>query len=470
MKILFLTAEATPFASTGGLGDVLGSLPAALATEGLDVHVMLPLYDCISPEWRAQMTQVATFNVQLAWRNQYCGIYQLHKDGVTYYFVDNEYYFKRENIYGYGDDAERFAYFCRAALESLTPLGFVPDVIHANDWPTALATLYLKTEYSHLPTKTVYSIHNIEYQGVCGMELLDDVFDIAPRYLPKIEHNEQLNLMYAGILSCDKLTTVSNRYVEEICTPEYAHGLDKVILAHRGKMSGIVNGIDYAAFCAATSSVLTQNFTIDDMSGKAACKAQIQRLFELPTKPNVPLFVMVSRLAGHKGFDLVREIMPELLALDVQFVLLGTGECGFERYFAELAEQYPTKVGVKIAYDKDLATQIYAGGDIFLMPSRSEPCGLAQMIASRFATVPLVRETGGLADTITPYDKDSGVGNGLTFTDYCSIELLAALVRAIQLYHDKPHWQQLMRNVMATDFTWSAAARKYVGVYENVRN
>ena len=470
MKILFVGAEALPFASTGGLGDVMGSLPAALAQQdpSLDVRAVMPLYSKIGNAYREQMTKIAEFTVNLSWRKQYCGIWRLVKDNVIWYFIDNEYYFARDTLYGQYDDGERFAYFSMAVLEMMTQVGFYPDVLHANDWQTALTVVYLKRKYHFDSVRTVYTIHNIEYQGVYGHEILGDVFGLNEEDRGIVDFNGCINLTKGAIVCCDKLTTVSQKYSEEIKTPFFAHGLDGMISSYAYKTCGIVNGIDYVYYDPKDDPVLPRpgySASYRTFAGKAENKKALQELLGLPVREDTPVVSMITRLASHKGLDLVKCVLEEFVQGDIQFVVLGTGEKEYEEFFRSLQYRYPDKVVACIQFDKVLAKKIYAGSDIFLMPSKSEPCGLSQMIASRYGTVPVVRETGGLYDTIKPFNPESGEGNGLTFVTYNAHDMLDAMRRACDLYRDGQSWKKLVKNAMQADFTWSASAKRYLELY-----
>ena len=470
-KILIVGAEALPFAATGGLGDVLGSLPAAIASadKDADVRVVMPLHSKITEAWRSKMTKVAEFTVRLAWRCQYCGVYSLEKDGVIYYFIDNEYYFARQKLYGEYDDAERYAYFCKAVMEMLPKIGFIPDILHANDWQGAMAVVYLKRKYREYNTKAIYTIHNIEYQGVYGGELLSEVFDLDGYDWSTVEMGGNINLMKGAICCCDILTTVSERYAEEIRTPYFAFGLDKIISDFGYKTRGIVNGIDYVYYNPEIDTVIARNFNENSLEeGKAECVKALRAKLGLPNKENVPVISMISRLASHKGFDLVKCVIEDIVSDDIQFVLLGTGEAEYEQYFKELEYRYPEKVRTILEFNKDLSKEIYAGSDIFLMPSKSEPCGLSQMIASRYATVPVVRETGGLADTIHPYNPVTGEGNGVTFVTYNAHDMLDAVKRAVEIYRDKEQFEKLRYNAKTADFSWNASAKRYIDMYNEL--
>lgn len=475
LKLLFVGSEATPFAATGGLGDVLGSLPAALKRErgeNIDIRVVIPMYTSIAQSERDKMEKVCEFTVNLSWRQQYCGVWKCEKDGVIYYFIDNEYYFKRSSMYGSFDDGERYAYFCKAVLEMMPHIGFFPDVLHAHDWQSALSVIYLKRKYRYFEEysqmKAVYTIHNIEYQGIYGFEILSDVFclDSWDRYI--VEYDGCINLTKGAIVCCDKLTTVSPNYANEIQTEYYSSGLHYILAMNRDKITGIINGIDYDNYNPETDPELKRHFSADNQLQKSVDKTELQKIFGLPEK-NVPVVAMISRLASHKGFDLVKRILEEMIVCeDMQFVLLGTGEMDYEDYFSYMASKYPDRIGVKLAFNKVLAKQIYAGADMFLMPSKSEPCGLAQMIASRYGTVAIVRETGGLYDTINPYNPEEKTGNGITFKSYNAHDMYDAVRRAIALYKNKRQWKTLRTNAMTTDFSWNYSAGKYLEMYDNL--
>ncbi len=475
-KILFAGAEAMPFAATGGLGDVMGSLPAALAAEpDTDVRVIMPLYGQVSDTWRAQMKEEAVFSVDLAWRHLYCGIKSLKKDGVIYYFVDNEYYFKRDALYGSFDDGERFAFFSMAVLEAMAKLDFFPDVLHAHDWQAALTTVYLNCIYRHRPgyenMRSVFTIHNIEYQGQYHFGILGDVFGLGFEQYELMDFDGCINLMKAAILSADTVSTVSPRYAEEICTPAYGHGLDGILRENRGKLCGILNGIDYTYYNPAKDTVIPVKYSWRSRTHKVENKISLQNALSLPARRDVPMLAIISRLVAHKGLDIIAEIAGHLVGgNDVQLVVLGRGDEHFEHFFSELEHRYPDKVRTLLRYDRDLAKQIYAAADIFLMPSKTEPCGLSQMIASRYGAIPVVRETGGLFDSIKGYWIDRGQvkGNGFTFANYNSGELLERTLAAIAVWRDEARRDQLMSKIMRTDFSWQQSARRYCDMYSKL--
>ncbi|HZK39030.1 MAG TPA: glycogen/starch synthase, partial [Clostridia bacterium] len=417
MKVLYAISEALPFIASGGLGDVGGSLPQALQKRRVGCRVVMPLYEDIPSALREEMKFITHITVPVGWRNQYCGIYQAKSGGVTYFLLDNEYYFKREGLYGYYDDAERYAFFSRAVLEIIPYINFKPDVIHCNDWQTALVPVFYSTLYATLEgyenIKTVFTIHNIQYQGIYGHEVLHDVLGLSDEKAPLLAYNGAINFMKGGIECADKVTTVSPTYANEILDPWYSHGLDSILKERSFKLMGILNGIDTELYNPADDKDIFYPYSAEKPAGKAKNKAALQELFELPIKADIPLFGVVSRLVAHKGFDLVKAALPELLATtDVQFVILGTGDAEFEHFFEEMAAKHPDKISLRLGFIPALAKKIYAGSDMFLMPSKSEPCGLAQMMALRYGTIPLVRETGGLKDSVT--DSGDGYGNGFS--------------------------------------------------------
>ncbi len=470
MKVLFATSEAYPFAMSGGLADVSGALPKALRRRFVGCRIVMPLYSQIAEELKGKMTFITSITVPVSWRRQYCGVFEAHLDGVIYYFIDNQYYFKRDGLYGHYDDAERFTFFSRALLEILPHIGFTPDVIHCNDWQTAMVPVFLNEFYKQNPfyanIKTVFTIHNIQYQGKYGKELYGDVLGLPDGRESIVEYDNCVNLMKGAIQCADKVTTVSPTYSREILDAYYSHGLDNILKQFTYKLTGIVNGIDVDVYNPETDPLIYKNFTADTLGIKALNKQSLQKEVGLPEKENVPLIGMVTRLVKHKGLDLVKHVFEELLKADLQFVILGSGEWEFETFFYEIAQKYPDKVALKLGFDQRLAHRIYAGADIFLMPSKSEPCGLAQMVALRYGTVPIVRETGGLNDTIT--DSQSGVGNGFTFKNFNAHEMQDAVWRAIGGYTDKDGWDILRRRCMACDNSWSASANAYIHLYKEI--
>ena len=482
MRILYASSEATPFAKSGGLADVAGALPKALVRDGVDARVIMPLYGDLG--FRDHLEYVTNYSVPVGWRSQYCGLFTAQWDGVTYYFLDNEYYFKRRGLYGFYDDGERFAFFSRAVLETLFYLDFTPDIINCNDWQTALVPVYLNLYYRHLDKfnriKTIFTIHNIAYQGKYGLEILEDTCGIGRRDQHIVEYDGCANFMKGAFETADKITTVSPTYAQEILDPWFSYGLDALLREKQYKLCGILNGIDMEANNPATDPSIPYNYTVENFrEGKAACKAALQDQFGLH-KDGSPVFAMVSRMVGMKGFDLVQSIADGLVDLGIELVILGSGESQYEGFFSDLAARRPGRVGTYIGFNSALAQQIYAGADCFLMPSKSEPCGLAQMVACRYGTPPIVRETGGLRtppivretgglrDSIQ--DSSKGSGNGFTFAGYSAHELYDACCRANAAYYDKENWENLIRYAMNCDFSWSVSAKSYEGLYNETAN
>ena len=473
-KILFVGAEVMPFAATGGLGDVLGSLPEALAA--YDPTAVMPLYSAIGDKYRAEMKTEAVFTVALAWRRQYCGVLSLEKNGVKYYFIDNEYYFKRPGLYGQYDDGERYAFFCTAVMDMMPVLGYFPYILHAHDWQAALSVIYLKRKYSRdarwSGMKSIFTIHNIEYQGKYDFYILGDVFALSDYDRSTVEWDGCINLMKGAVVCADRVSTVSPRYAGEIMRPEFAHGLDGVLRENAGKLRGILNGIDYSYYDPATDPVLAQSYTAADPDGKYACRASLRADLSLPDDPDRPLIAVISRLASHKGLDIVREALGGILRdTGAQFVALGKGEAQYEEFFRALEHEFPDSARALITYDRDLSRRIYAAADIFLMPSKSEPCGLSQMIASRYGAIPVVRETGGLYDSIHGYWEDEGGnmhGNGFTFAGYTSGELYERTLAAVSLWRDPAKRKKFIEKIMSVDFSWRASAAEYASMYASL--
>lgn len=475
MKILYAASEATPFAKSGGLADVAGSLPNALAKLGHDVRVILPLYSAIPAMWRRQMTFLKSFHFPLSWRNAYCGLFSLAYQGLTYYFIDNEYYFQREGLYGQFDDGERFAYFSRAVVEVPIQLGWSPDIIHCNDWQTSLVPVYLLEARHREPllmhTKSVFTIHNIEYQGQFDRNILGDVLGLDESYFREdmLSYYGDVNLVKGAIYAADYITTVSPTYAKELQYAFYAHGLEGVIADNYHKFTGILNGIDMEHNNPATDPFLPAPYSAADLSGKAACKAALQEKLGLNVDPDVPIIACISRLVAHKGYELVTAAFPKILEHYVQFVVLGTGDWGIESFFRMAAQEYPGRVSANLMYSAELASQLYAGADLLLMPSISEPCGLSQMIAMRYGTVPIVRLTGGLKDSVPSYNPTTVTGLGFTFGSITPGDLLGAIDRGLETYEtDRPNWAALMKRGMTTDFSWDQSAAAYEKVYQQV--
>lgn len=472
MKVLYATSEAAPFVKTGGLGDVGASFPPALAQENVSVRVILPLYESIAPVWREQMHFVMSMYVRLSWRSLYCGLFELTRGSVTYYFLDNEYYFKRRELYGHYDDGERFAFFSKAVLDILPELGWKPDVIHCNDWQTALIPIYLRSlKNSALDgIRTVFTIHNIEYQGRFGREIMADVFGLPETLVENgtLEFMGGVSLMKGALLLSDRITTVSPTYAKELSFAYYAHGLEGVVAANAHKLTGILNGIDQTLYDPETDANLEEKFSRIDLSGKAKNKRALERLLHLNESEQAPVVAIVSRLVSHKGMDLITAMLGQMMELPIQLVVLGRGDWQYEQQFLNAQSRYPGRVSANILYSASLAMKIYAGADIFLMPSQAEPCGLSQMIAMRYGAVPVVRETGGLRDTVPAYDETTGAGSGFTFENYNAHDMLEALTAACRLYADKERWQTLSAANMAVDFSWGRSARAYRDLFEEL--
>lgn len=470
-KILFAASEALPFASTGGLGDVIGSLPMVLAAGGAnDVRVMLPFYADIPEKYRAGFELLGELDVYLAWRKQHCRVYQLTYEGVIFYFLENDYYYNRPGLYGYYDDGERFAFFSKAVLAVADKLNFVPDLIHVHDWQAALVPIFYQAFYRSAAgwedVKTMLTIHNIEYQGKFNRSVLGDLFGLAAEWLPVLEFKGLLNLIKGAICVVDKVGTVSYSYSRELHYAHFAHGLENIIAENSHKMTGILNGINQEMYNPKTDPALFVNYTYRSLDKKAVNKAHLQQLVNLPENPDTPVVAIISRMVEAKGFDLLMCVMEELLSEKVQFVVLGCGDKKYEDFFRWTSYKYPAKVAALITYDRDLSHKIYAGADLLLMPSMVEPCGLAQMIASRYGTVPIVRATGGLRDSITDYESNGG--NGFVFENFNAHEMLAAIRRSLALYGDKEAWTKLCGCVMRKDFSWKKSADDYLKVYDEL--
>lgn len=472
MKVLYAVSEAKPFIASGGLADVAGSLPAALRRRLIGCRIVMPMYEGIPEEYKNEMRFITHITVPVAWRRQYCGIFEMKYQGVICYFIDNQYYFKRQGIYGHYDDAERFAFFSRAVLEMIPYIDFKPDVIHCNDWQTALVPVYYSKYYASREgfenIKTVFTIHNIQYQGKYGREILGDVAGFSDEDAPLLENDGCINFMKGGIECANAVTTVSPSYAQEILDPWYAFGLDSILNARKYKLHGILNGIDTVLNDPATDKALPAHFDAENIAGKAECKAQLQKEMGLPVRADVPVIGVVSRLVAHKGFDLIKCVLDELLAnSDVQMVVLGSGEWQYESFFSEAAQRYPDKIAVKLGFIPALASRIYGGSDMFLMPSKSEPCGLSQLFALRYGSVPIVRSTGGLKDTVL----DSGIlgeGNGFVFEDYNAHEMLHAIRRALDGYANAEGWAILRKRAMECDFSWGRSANDYIKLYKQL--
>lgn len=475
MQIVFASAECAPFVKTGGLGDVAGSLPAALVRAGAEVIVMVPKYATIKDEYKAQMEHFSDFYVSLGWRNEYCGLEKLEHDGVTYMFIDNERYFARDYPYGFFDDGERFAFFSKAITESLQhlPAGFECDILHCNDWQTALAPVFLREFYQGLPlydrVKTVFSIHNVAFQGQFSDTVMEDILGVAhiPAAASQLRCDAcSINYMLSALHYADAITTVSPTYAGEIQTPEFGEGLDGVLRERSYALQGILNGIDVAGFDPATDKRIAANYTIDDRSGKAVCKAKLQEELGLEVRDDRPLMVMVTRLTRQKGMDLVMYALDRILSGGVQVAVLGTGDRDYEDGLRYFQDKYPGTMAARIEFDPALSQRMYAAADMFLMPSKFEPCGLSQIIAMRYGTLPIVRETGGLKDTVIPYNEFTGEGTGFSFSNFNGDEMGDAVFRAARLFWDnRDAWNQLVTQAMSQDFSWTRSADKYLDLY-----
>ncbi|WP_435925532.1 glycogen synthase GlgA [Paenibacillus sp. DYY-L-2] len=474
MKILFAAAEAAPFIKTGGLADVIGALPKALKNEGHDVRIVLPKYKDIPNAYMDQVQHLGEVSVPVGWRKQYCGIEYLVWDGIPVYFLDNEYHFGRDGVYGYWDDGERFAFLDRAVLEILPAIDFIPDVLHCHDWHTAMIPLLLKEHFGwnrdYAGIRTVFTIHNLLYQGIFPYEVLGDLLGLPDSYFTPdgVEYNGNVSFMKAGLVFADHVTTVSPTYASEIRTEHYGYGLDGLLRSLGDRLSGIVNGIDVKLYNPSTDPEIPVRYRTS-LSKKRENKIELQKELGLPQAPDVPLVAMITRLVEPKGLDLVTRIMDEWLHFDdVQFVVLGTGDRAYEDWFKEAAYRHPEKLSVQIRFSDALSRRIYAGSDIFLMPSRFEPCGISQLLALRYGSIPVVRETGGLNDTVHAYNEYTGEGNGFSFTNFNAHDLLFTLRRAISFYQRPEEWKKIVANAFAGDYSWNGSARQYIDIYERL--
>ena len=470
MKCLICTSESVPFAGTGGLSEVCTSLAVELCKKNIDCRVVMPLYSEIEEKYKDKMEYVTNFYVPVAWRRVYCGVFKLVYNGVTFYFIDNEYYFKRTGFYGHYDDAERFTFFSRAVLEMLPNVSFKPDIIHCNDWQTALVSVFYSTIYAkyewYYNIKTVFTIHNIQYQGKYGKELFEDILGLPGSEFKILEFENCINFMKAGIETANRVTTVSKTYSYEILDPWFSHGLSPILNDRKFKLVGIQNGIDTNSYNPKTDADLYANYDKDSTQLKLENKLELQKRLNLNVRAEVPIIAMVTRMVSHKGLNIVREAFDELMKEDIQFVILGSGDRTYEEFFDHMQVKYAGRVSSCHGFVPELSRKIYAASDIFLMPSKSEPCGLAQMIALRYGTIPVVRETGGLVDTIT--DSGDNKGNGFTFKNYDPWDMLGAIKRALAGYYNKDGWEILMRRAMNCDNSWSFSAREYISLYNSL--
>ncbi|RSK28289.1 glycogen synthase GlgA [Bacillus sp. HMF5848] len=475
MKVLFAVSECVPFIKSGGLADVAGALPKALVKQDVDVRVILPKYGMIAESYKRDMTKITDIVVPVGWRQQYCGIEMFTYNDVTYYFIDNEYYFKRDSLYGHYDDGERFSFFNRAILDVLPVIDFQPDVIHCHDWHTGMVPFLIKHEYSKDPfykdIKTVFTIHNLQFQGIFPREALGDLLGLDDRYFntDQLEFYGNINFMKGAIVGSDMITTVSPTYCQEIQTDYFGEKLDGLLRYKHDRVAGILNGIDEEEYNPETDLHIANHFSVHNIAGKLENKLALQRRFHLPERADVPVIAMVTRLTSQKGLDLVKRVLDEILqADDVQFVVLGTGDWHFEQYFVHMAYHYPEKCKAHIGFSEEMARNIYAGSDMFLMPSKFEPCGLSQLIAMRYGSIPIVRETGGLNDTVQSYNETTNEGNGFSFTNFNAHDMLHTIRRAIHFYQQKDAWSTIQQEAMSKDYSWKQSASAYISLYESV--
>ena len=473
LKVLFVSAEVSPYAKSGGLGDVAGALPKELRKHGVDVRVVFPKYRSIKPQLLTNLQYINSFEVMLDWRRQNAGIFSIDADVPTY-LVENDYYFGRDGFYGYGDDYERFAFFSKAAIEMLGTIDFCPDVIHFNDWQTGLGCIYLKDVYKKFlffsKIKTLFTIHNLQYQGVFGPEILNNI-ELNQGYFvdDKVEFHGNVSLMKAGLTYADAISTVSGTYANEIQTPQYGYGLDGILRSRAHQLFGILNGIDTAVYDPQTDPNIFAPFSAKAPADKTVNKAELQKLLNLPVRADVPIFGIISRLVDQKGFDLIAGLMEELVNKDIQLVILGTGDGQYEHLFKHMSWRCPDKVSANILFNEELARRIYAGSDFFLMPSLFEPCGLGQIMAMRYGTIPIVRRTGGLADTVRHYNWETGEGTGFVFDDYMHSGLMWAINEALSAYYNENAMTNLRRNTLHEDFSWGRSAKRYIDLYTDLK-
>ncbi len=471
MKILFVVSECVPFVKSGGLADVAEALPKEIAALGADIRVILPKYGAIAHEHQMKMRKIAEFNVMVGWRNQYCGIEEIKYDGITYYFVDNEYYFKQDRLYGYSDDSERFAFFNRAVLESLPYIHFYPQIIHCHDWHTGMIPFLLKAEYqskrNYESIRTLFTIHNLQFQGIMPKETLGDLFGLSDKYFhhDQLEFFGQINFMKGALVAADKITTVSPSYKNEIQTEYFGERLHGLLQKRAADLEGILNGINTNLYDPQMDHAITKRYGVGELEKKRENKLKLQERFGLPKNRETPVIALISRLTSQKGIELIQCVFQELMAEDLQFIILGTGNDMFEQFFREMEVAYPRKCRAYIGFDEELAHQIYAGADLFLMPSKFEPCGLGQMIAMRYGAVPIVRETGGLNDTVTPFNEQTGEGNGFSFRDFNAHDMLFTIERALSFYRDEKCFQTIVKNAMEVDYSWAISALQYYNLY-----
>lgn len=474
MQVVFVASEGVPFSKSGGLADVVGALPKELKRQGVEVSVVLPKYRSTPKELEKTLQLLDSFSVKVGWRQQYCGVLSAKVQGVPFYLIDNEYYFGRHELYGYGDEAERYAFFCRAVLETLTTIDLRPDILHLHDWQTGVVSPLLRAHYGPVPfyqnTKTVFTIHNLKYQGIFPKTILSDLLELDwGHFRPEgLEFYDNVNFLKAGLVYSDALTTVSPTYAKEIQNPFFGEKLEGVLQERQADLVGILNGIDYHEYDPATDHRIWKQYDAGSFPSKGENKLKLQEQVNLPVDAQVPLIGVVSRLVSQKGFDLVARVLDEILNLNLQMVVLGTGDSYFEDMFRIKAAEYPEKLSASIIFDNALAHRIYAGADLFLMPSLFEPCGLAQMIALRYGCLPIVRETGGLNDSVKSYNSETGEGNGFSFSNYNAHDMLYTIRRALETYQDKPLWTKICQNAMQMDFSWNQSAQRYIDLYQKL--
>lgn len=475
LKVLFVSSEGVPFCKTGGLADVVGSLSKALLDKGVDIRVIMPLYGAIPSKFKDRMQYRKNIYINVGWRNQYAGIFEYRLDGVIFYFVDNEYYFKRDKIYGFFDEAERYAFFCRAVLESLPHIGFCPDIIHCHDWQTGMVPVFLEAQYRYIDfyknIHTLFTIHNMKYQGIFPKSVLGELLNLGDEYFTpdKLEFNGCINFMKGGLVYSDLLSTVSPSYALEIQTANYGEKLDGVLRARSSRLVGILNGIDYDEYNPEKDAYIFQNYNSDTIDEKIQNKLKLQETLGLDVSPNIPVIGIVSRLTPQKGLDLIIYRIDEIVSSGAQIVVLGTGSEEYESMFKDAAVRYGRRISANIAFDNTLAHRIYAGSDLFLMPSLFEPCGLSQIIALRYGSLPLVRETGGLKDTVKPYNEFTMEGNGFSFANYNADDMIYTIKRALWFYKNKDVWNKIVKNAMTCSYGWETSADKYIELYEKLR-
>ncbi len=475
LKILMAASEASPYAKTGGLADVLGSLPSALIEQGADVRVIMPKYKTIPEKLCEEISYRCHIHVDLGWRHLYCGIEQAQYRGVTYYFIDNEYYFKRDGLYGYDDDCERFAFFCKAVLAAIPSLDFIPDVLHCHDWQAGMIPVLLEAQYRKMDLyrgiASVFTIHNLRYQGIYGIENFKEWFSLSDYYFTndKLEFYNAASFMKGGLTYSHKLTTVSETYAQEIKSPFYGEHMEGLLNARSKDLCGIVNGIDYEEFNPKKDSLIAQTFSKSNLTGKAVNKASLQKELGLTVREDIPVIGLISRLVDQKGLDLIACVLEEILNEEVQLIILGTGDRKYEDLFKEASRSHPGKVSSNIRFDNGLAHKIYAASDLFLMPSLFEPCGLGQLISLRYGTLPIVRETGGLKDTVISYNEVTKEGNGFSFANYNAHDMLYTIKRAIEIYHKKTVRNRLIKAAMSCNFSWQSSAGKYLELYHSMK-